>query len=101
MFGPAFLVAPVTTYQARSRNVYLPATTGDWYDFWTGTSTAGGQTIDARGALRLDAAVRPGRVDHSVRSRTCNTPARNRPTRSRCTFTPVRMARSRSTKTTV
>ncbi|MFZ0826156.1 MAG: TIM-barrel domain-containing protein [Verrucomicrobiia bacterium] len=47
MFGPAFLVAPVTTYQARSRNVYLPATTGDWYGFWTGTSTAGGQTIDA------------------------------------------------------
>ena len=47
MFGPAFLVAPVTTYQARSRNVYLPATTGDWYDFWTGTSTAGGQAVDA------------------------------------------------------
>jgi alpha-D-xyloside xylohydrolase len=46
MFGPAFLVAPVTTYQARSRNVYLPATTGDWYDFWTGTNTAGGQTAD-------------------------------------------------------
>ena len=47
MFGPAFLVAPVTTYQARSRSVYLPPTTGDWYDFWTGTRTAGGQTIDA------------------------------------------------------
>jgi alpha-D-xyloside xylohydrolase len=47
LFGPAFLVAPVVTYQARSRNVYLPATTGDWYDFWTGVSTAGGQTIDA------------------------------------------------------
>ena len=27
MFGPAFLVAPVTTYQARSRNVYLPQNT--------------------------------------------------------------------------
>jgi alpha-D-xyloside xylohydrolase len=47
MFGPAFLVAPVTTYQARSRGVYLPPTTGDWYDFWTGAITAGGQTIDA------------------------------------------------------
>ena len=34
MFGPAFLVAPVTTYKARSRFVYLPA--GVWYDFWTG-----------------------------------------------------------------
>jgi len=47
MFGPAFLVAPVTTYQAHSRSVYLPPTTGDWYDFWTGAHTAGGQTIDA------------------------------------------------------
>jgi alpha-D-xyloside xylohydrolase len=47
MFGPAFLVAPVTTYQARSRSVYLPPTSGDWYDFWTGVHTAGGQTIDA------------------------------------------------------
>ena len=38
MFGPAFLVAPVTTYQARSRSVYLPPTPGDWYDFWTGAT---------------------------------------------------------------
>lgn len=35
MFGPALLVAPVTKYQARSRDVYLPAET-KWYDFWTG-----------------------------------------------------------------
>ncbi len=48
MFGPAFLVAPVTTYQARSRSVHLPPTSGDWYDFWTGAHTAGGQTIDAQ-----------------------------------------------------
>jgi alpha-D-xyloside xylohydrolase len=47
MFGPAFLVAPVTTYQARARSVYLPPANGDWYDFWTGASIAGGQTIDA------------------------------------------------------
>ncbi len=47
MFGPAFLAAPVTTYKARSRYVYLPPTTGDWYDFWTGANTPGGQTIDA------------------------------------------------------
>ncbi len=46
MFGPAFLVSPVTTYQARSRSVYLPQSSG-WYDFWTGASFAGGQTIDA------------------------------------------------------
>jgi alpha-D-xyloside xylohydrolase len=47
MFGPAFLVSPVTTYQARSRSVYLPSTTGGWYNFWTGAGTAGGQTVDA------------------------------------------------------
>ncbi len=41
MFGPAFLVAPVTTYEARSRSVYLPPTTGGWYDFWTGTRAVG------------------------------------------------------------
>jgi alpha-D-xyloside xylohydrolase len=42
MFGPALLVSPVTTYQATSRSVYLPATPGDWYDFWTGTTVTGG-----------------------------------------------------------
>jgi alpha-D-xyloside xylohydrolase len=47
MFGPAFLVSPVTTYQARSRSVYLPPTSGNWYNFWTGAYTEGGQTIDA------------------------------------------------------
>lgn len=47
MFGPAFLVAPVTTYQARQRNVYLPQSSAPWYDFWTGASNDGGKTIDA------------------------------------------------------
>jgi alpha-D-xyloside xylohydrolase len=47
MFGPAFLVSPVTTYQARSRSVYLPTTPGGWYDFWTGRTVEGGQRIDA------------------------------------------------------
>jgi alpha-D-xyloside xylohydrolase len=46
LFGPALLVNPVTEFQARSRPVYLPAATG-WYDFWTGASLAGGQTIEA------------------------------------------------------
>src|SRR5207249_3170262 len=41
MFGPAFLVSPVTTYQARSRPVYLPAGS-TWYNFWTGAMLAGG-----------------------------------------------------------
>jgi len=46
MFGPAFLVSPVTTYKARSRSVYLPPAPG-WYDFWTGASVAAGQTVEA------------------------------------------------------
>jgi alpha-D-xyloside xylohydrolase len=47
MFGPAFLVNPVTSYQARSRPVYLPQAAGGWYDFWSGEFVAAGQTIDA------------------------------------------------------
>lgn len=46
LFGPALLVNPVTTYQARTRSVYLPGT-GSWYDFWTDAELKGGQTIDA------------------------------------------------------
>jgi alpha-D-xyloside xylohydrolase len=46
LFGPAFLVSPVTTYKARSRPVYLPGR-ASWYDFWTGAAVPGGQTIDA------------------------------------------------------
>jgi alpha-D-xyloside xylohydrolase len=46
LFGPAFLVNPITTYRARSRAVYLPAGT-TWFDLWTGGATAGGQTVPA------------------------------------------------------
>lgn len=49
MFGPAFLVSPVTAFKVRSRSVYLPSGTG-WYDFWTGASLAGGASIDAAAA---------------------------------------------------
>jgi alpha-D-xyloside xylohydrolase len=56
MFGPAFLVNPVTKpmyYAAgstaldgvsKTRPVYLPVG-ADWYDFWTGERYTGGQTI--------------------------------------------------------
>lgn len=50
MFGPYLLVCPVYEYKARSRNVYLPSTTG-WYDFYSGKYLEGGQTIDARAPL--------------------------------------------------
>jgi alpha-D-xyloside xylohydrolase len=44
MFGPAFLVAPVTEQGATSRMVYLPGGT-DWYNYWTNEKVAGGQTV--------------------------------------------------------
>jgi alpha-glucosidase (family GH31 glycosyl hydrolase) len=44
MFGPAFLVAPITDQGATSREVYLPAGT-DWYNFWTNERLKGGQTV--------------------------------------------------------
>ncbi len=46
MFGPAFLVSPVTEPKARTRPVYLPKAAG-WFDFWTGAALAGGRTIEA------------------------------------------------------
>src|SRR6266568_2542906 len=44
MFGPAFLVAPVTEQGATSRNVYLPSGT-DWFNYWTDERIKGGQTV--------------------------------------------------------
>jgi alpha-D-xyloside xylohydrolase len=44
MFGPAFLVAPITDQGATNREVYLPAGT-DWYNYWTNERVHGGQTI--------------------------------------------------------
>ncbi len=44
MYGPAFLVAPVTDQGATSRTVYLPAGC-DWYNYWTNERLHGGQTI--------------------------------------------------------
>ena len=46
LFGPALLVAPVTQYKARSRQVYLPAGT-TWIDLLSGARLEGGQTITA------------------------------------------------------
>ena len=44
MYGPAFLVAPVTEQGATHRTVYLPAGC-DWYNYWTKERWHGGQTI--------------------------------------------------------
>jgi alpha-D-xyloside xylohydrolase len=42
MFGPDFLVAPVTD-AGTSRPVYLPA--GEWVNYWTGLQATGGKTL--------------------------------------------------------
>jgi len=46
MFGPAFLINPVTEYKARNRTVYLPSGSG-WYHFQTGRYYEGGQNVQA------------------------------------------------------
>ncbi|MBB6506579.1 alpha-D-xyloside xylohydrolase [Sphingomonas endophytica] len=77
MFGPAFLVAPVTDQGVTERKVYLPAG-ADWYDYWTNRRYTGGQTITAAAPInqiplfvRAGSIVfqrpRPPSIDHSHR----------------------------------
>ncbi|WP_313343965.1 TIM-barrel domain-containing protein [Stenotrophomonas sp.] len=62
LFGPSLLVAPVTTFGATSRKVYLPAGT-TWLDYYTGQRLQGGQTIDAAAPLqRMPLYVRAGAI---------------------------------------
>jgi alpha-D-xyloside xylohydrolase len=61
MFGPAFLVNPMTEPAATSRTVYLPD--AKWYDFWNGASEDGGRMISAIAPLdRLPLYVRAGSI---------------------------------------
>lgn len=62
MFGPAFLVAPVTEQGATSRPVYLPAG-ADWYNYWTNQRLHGGQTIQVDAPIdTLPLFVRAGSI---------------------------------------
>lgn len=62
MFGPAFLVAPVSDQGATTRQVYLPAGC-DWYDYWTNKRYKGGQTIVANAPIdTLPLFVRAGSI---------------------------------------
>jgi alpha-D-xyloside xylohydrolase len=62
MFGPAILVAPVTAYRARERDVYLPAGT-EWYDFWTGERSEGGKAVRTEAPLeRIPLYIRAGSI---------------------------------------
>jgi alpha-D-xyloside xylohydrolase len=61
MYGPAFLVNPVTEPAATTRQLYLPQ--AKWYDFWTGSSVDGGRVMDAATTLeRLPLYVRAGSI---------------------------------------
>jgi alpha-D-xyloside xylohydrolase len=61
MFGPAFLVNPVTEPGANTRRAYLPK--AKWCDFWTGTSVEGPRTVDAAAPIeKLPLFVRAGSI---------------------------------------
>lgn len=62
MFGPSLLINPVYIYKARTRDVYLPATTG-WYDLYTGEYFTGGQTLKVEAPLnRVPVYVKEGSI---------------------------------------
>lgn len=62
MFGPAFLVAPVTDQGVTKRPVYLPAG-ADWYDYWTNRRYTGGQTIEVAAPIdQVPLFVRAGSI---------------------------------------
>lgn len=62
MFGPAFLVAPVTEQGQTRKQVYLPAGTA-WYDYWTNTRYEGGQTVEVdAGIERMPVFVKAGSI---------------------------------------
>ena len=62
MFGPALMACPVTSSGATSRSVYLPSG-AIWYDFWTGATNIGGQTITASAPIdKMPILVRAGSI---------------------------------------
>jgi alpha-D-xyloside xylohydrolase len=61
MYGPAFLVSPVTEPAATTRRLYLPH--ASWYDFWTGSKTTGGNMIDSASPLdKMPLYIRAGSI---------------------------------------
>jgi alpha-D-xyloside xylohydrolase len=62
MLGPALLVAPVTSYKAKTKEVYLPADNG-WYDLYTGKYFDGGNSITASAPYeRIPVFVKAGSI---------------------------------------
>jgi alpha-D-xyloside xylohydrolase len=63
MFGPALLVAPVLGEGATRWPVYAPVSAGGWYNFWTGTPVAAGNTTDIDSPLeQIPVLVRAGSI---------------------------------------
>ncbi len=62
MFGPAFMVSPVTAYKVRERTVYLPPKAGGWYDFWTGAGALAGPKQHAAPFDAIPVHVRAGSI---------------------------------------
>ncbi len=61
MFGPAFLVNPITEPAAITRQLYLPQS--QWYDFWTGSALAGGRAINVPAPIeQMPLYVRAGSI---------------------------------------
>jgi len=61
MYGPSFLVSPVTEPGATSRRVYLPK--AKWYDFWNGIVVGGEREVTGEAPLdRLPLYVRAGSI---------------------------------------
>jgi alpha-D-xyloside xylohydrolase len=62
MFGPAFLVAPITEQGQTEKNVYLPAG-ADWYNFWTNEKLQGGQWVKVAAPIeQMPVFVRAGSI---------------------------------------
>jgi alpha-D-xyloside xylohydrolase len=61
MYGPAFLVSPVTEPSATSRRVYLP--NAKWYDFWSGAPLEGAREVNAEAPLeKMPLYIRAGSI---------------------------------------
>ena len=99
MFGPALLINPVTTANATTRNVYLPA--GTWYDFWTGAPNTGtaGRTVSGVSAplQTIPIYARAGAI--LPMAPVSNTQRRNKRTPLNCACTPARTEALRYMKT--
>jgi alpha-D-xyloside xylohydrolase len=46
LFGPSILVSPITAAGITTRPVYLPASGGPWYNFWTGKVAPAGGSVE-------------------------------------------------------